>query len=45
MAGSVEDPGRETSHTADTHCYVEATGSLVLNLYGIFSNSCFGYTD
>ncbi len=28
MAGSVEDPVRETSHTAHTHCYVQATGSL-----------------
>jgi len=27
MAGSFEGPVRETSHTAHTHCYVEATGS------------------
>ena len=37
MAGSVEDPGRETSHTAHTR-----TWQPLLNLYGIFSNIYFG---
>jgi len=27
MVGSVENMGRETSHTANTHCYLQATGS------------------
>jgi hypothetical protein len=42
MAGSFEDPGRETSYTARTRCYLHATGSPLLNLYGIFSNIYFG---
>ena len=28
MAGSVQDPVREASHTAHRHCYLHATGSL-----------------
>lgn len=27
MAGSFGDPVQETAHTAQTHCYVQATGS------------------